>query len=259
MTKRDALNRLLQRRELALVANEELGERAFDYDLRRLLERLGVTCVLDVGANCGQFRERIAARCGWAGPVVSFEPIARYAAVLRGAGAGRSDWRVVESALGAVAEDKAITLFDSPGLASLRTPRLNAMRELLPKHVVQVIGRETIRVQRLDDVFAEATRGLDTSRVFLKIDTQGYELEVLAGAGAVLERVVAVQAELSLLPIYDGMPAFTEVLERAKALGFEPSGIYPVTRDPRERLIEVDCLFVASRDVAGARQQASAA
>jgi len=259
MSRRDAINRLLRHRELSLVADEELGERAQDYELRCLLERLKVSCVLDVGANLGQFRERITRRSGWRGPVVSFEPIRRYFEALKAAGAGRPDWRAVQAALGAANEERTITLFDSPGLASLRTPKLEAMRDLLPRQEVRVIDHERIRVQRLADVLDEATAGLDARRLFLKIDTQGYELEVLEGAGAVLERVVAIQAELSLLPIYDGMPGFTEVIERAKRLGFEPTGLYPVTRDPLARLIEVDCVFVSSRDPATAATRASAA
>jgi FkbM family methyltransferase len=247
VSKRKTLNRLLQRRELAVVADDELGERTYDRELRLALQHFGITCVLDVGANQGQFRDRLANQCNWQGPVISFEPVARYCEVLAERVGARDHWRVVRCALGAVSGAQTITLFDSPGLASLKPAKLEAMRDLLPRHTVEVIGRETIIVRRLGDVFDAVTEGLDTSRVFLKIDTQGYEMEVLDGALPILDRVALIQAEVSLIPIYEGMPSFAEVLARLDALGFAPSGVYPVTRDRDLQLIEADCLFVARR------------
>ena len=68
-------------------------------------------------------------------------------------------------------------------------------------------------VRRLDDVFAEVTAGarLAAGRVLLKTDTQGYDLEVLAGASGVLDRIVAVKV---IKPWWAEDPAWADAFER---------------------------------------------
>ena len=58
--------------------------------------------------------------------------------------------------------------------------------------------------------------------MFLKIDAQGYEAEVLAGAAGLLERLAGIQLEMSLVPLYEGERAFRAMLDELAALGFEP-------------------------------------
>jgi hypothetical protein len=84
-------------------------------------------------------------------------------------------------------------------------------------------------------------------RLYLKLDTQGYDLEVLRGAARSLERVVALQSEIAFVPLYAGMPSWRESFERIEALGFAPSGIFSVTREPSLRLVEADCVFVRAQ------------
>ena len=81
-------------------------------------------------------------------------------------------------------------------------------------------------------------------RLFLKLDTQGYDLEVLRGATATLSRVVALQSEISFVPIYAGMPSWRESIQRIGELGFAVTGIFAVSRDASLRLVEADCVFV---------------
>ena len=99
-------------------------------------------------------------------------------------------------------------------------------------------------VKRLDDVFPEIISGKNYTRVFLKMDTQGYDLKVLAGAAKVLEKVVALQSEISVMPLYEGMPDYIESLGTFKKVGFELTGLYPVSRDPESlTIIELDCVM----------------
>ena len=50
------------------------------------------------------------------------------------------------------------------------------------------------------------------------------------------------QSEVSLIPIYEDMPHWTESIEMYEAAGFGVVGLYPVTRDDG-RVIEYDCLL----------------
>jgi hypothetical protein len=101
-----------------------------------------------------------------------------------------------------------------------------------------------VPVKRLGDVFGECTGRIEGPRVYLKLDTQGYDLKVLEGSTECLDHIFALQAELSVKPIYDGMPSYLEALSTLTQLGFEMSGVYPVNRDEQLRVIELDCVMV---------------
>ncbi len=51
---------------------------------------------------------------------------------------------------------------------------------------------------------------IGSRRILLKMDTQGYDTEVFKGLGSKLEHVYALQSEVSLISIYEGMPHWTE-------------------------------------------------
>ena len=73
---------------------------------------------------------------------------------------------------------------------------------------------------------------------------QGGELDVLRGAGATLERAVLVEAELSLVPLYEGAPRFDEVIDYLAERGFGVLSLEPVFVDPADgRLLQVDAVF----------------
>jgi hypothetical protein len=97
---------------------------------------------------------------------------------------------------------------------------------------------------RLDEIFDDLVEGVSQPRVYLKLDTQGWDVEVFAGAAGCLDRVVAMQSELSVQPLYEGMPSYQEALEVYSAAGFEVSGMFPLVRDAALRLIEFDCVLV---------------
>jgi hypothetical protein len=79
------------------------------------------------------------------------------------------------------------------------------------------------------------------------MDTQGWDLEVLAGAERTLDRVVALQSEVSVRPIYDGMPGLTESLQTFEERGFLLSGLFPVNVDRDFAAVEFDCVAVRRR------------
>jgi Methyltransferase FkbM domain len=104
-------------------------------------------------------------------------------------------------------------------------------------------GREDVQVERLDSVLREFCPGGE--QLLLKIDTQGYEAEVLHGAMGILPRVAALQLELSLIPVYEGAPTLTTVATLAENLGFELFHLLPGLVDERQgRLLQADGFFI---------------
>jgi hypothetical protein len=78
------------------------------------------------------------------------------------------------------------------------------------------------------------------------MDTQGWDMHVLEGAVGCLDKIAALQSELSIKPIYQNMTTYQESLKYMNQLGFEMSATFPVTRDNLFRLIEMDCIMVRS-------------
>lgn len=213
-----------------------LGERHVAWALRRL----GVACVLDVGANVGQFGTRLR-RMGYTGRIVSFEPVAATAEKLRETSADDPEWVVHQCALGE--EDGTAEINVRPGAMSSLLPSSDFGKDWHER--LSMATTETIRIRRLDGVLDEALEGLADPRVFLKMDTQGYDLATMRGAGRRIDEVLGLMSEVSCVPIYEGMPRLPEQLTAYEDAGFEVSGFYPVTRHRRTlRAIEFDVIMV---------------
>jgi hypothetical protein len=93
-------------------------------------------------------------------------------------------------------------------------------------------------------VFDEVVGPLKDPRAFLKIDTQGWDLQVLAGAEGCLSHVDAFQSEVSVQAIYEGMPNLASSLAEFTRMGFAISGLFPVILDSQLRAMEFDCIVV---------------
>jgi FkbM family methyltransferase len=82
----------------------------------------------------------------------------------------------------------------------------------------------------------------------LKIDTQGYELEVLKGATALLDKIDAILLEVALIEINKGAPLLHEVLPFMAAIGFVAYDIVEIHRRPLDRATnQIDLLFIRPR------------
>lgn len=205
-----------------------------------VLKQLDVELVIDVGANVGQFATNLRDG-GYRGRIVSIEPVASNVAVLREAAAPDGDWSVHSFALGRESGEMTINVPRNTLLSSFLAPNDYA-RHRFPDS--ELDGTELVAVHRLDEVFDSLAEPLVNPRTYLKMDTQGWDLEVLAGATGCLDHVVGLQTEISMKPIYEGMPSYLESLARLDALGFGVTGFYPVTRDYDLRVIEYDCVLV---------------
>src|SRR4030095_12017516 len=105
--------------------------------------------------------------------------------------------------------------------------------------------RERVAWPRRGGGREELFGGAPPPRCFLKMDTQGYDLEVFAGLGRWIEHVVGLQSEVAAIPLYTGMPRMAEAIARYEAAGFELTGLFPLSRDePTGRVIEFDCVMV---------------
>lgn len=218
----------------------QLGRYLCDEYIPYVLDRLGINCVLDVGANAGQYG-RMIREGGYRGRIVSFEPLARYVEELERTAAADDDWLVRPFALGN--EHGTTQINYVAGTISSLLPASDFGKDW--SQGLREATAQTIQIRRLDALFEEVTAGLDEPRVYLKMDTQGYDLETFRGAGERIHDIVALQSEVSWVPLYEGMPRFPEQLAAYEEAGFAVSGIYPVSRHGQTlRLVESDLVMV---------------
>jgi hypothetical protein len=109
----------------------------------------------------------------------------------------------------------------------------------------QNISTVDVPVRRLENMLDEVIPpDLETPRLYLKLDTQGYDLEVFGGLGEGVDDVVGMQSEVALLQIYEGMPRMPEAIETYEGAGFEITGMFPVIREKDTgRVLEFDCVL----------------
>lgn len=209
-----------------------------DYQVAALLKANSADCLVDVGANRGQFASALR-RAGYRGPVVSLEPVPEAFAELQSHSAHDPNWTAHRIAVADRAGDLTINVSESTPISSF-----------LPVTDDYVAGRPPARVMRTERVpvttLDRLLRDEPYRRIFLKTDTQGYDLRVLAGAGGVINRVIGIQIELSVVPIYEGMPNYVEALTVLREMGFILAGMHRV---PSFQIHEFDGVFVRNPDV----------
>lgn len=205
--------------------------------LNQMLDHHRVDTVLDVGANIGQFATTLR-QAGFAGQIISFEPQSDAYARITAAARGDARWSVApRCAVGAAAGTLTMNISDN-SVSSSALPILEAHTQSAPAS--RYVRSESVAVITLDDCDQVPASG----RIFLKIDTQGFEQQVIDGAPNLLKRVVGVQTELSLAPLYAGQADFLALINQMRDLGFDTWAINPGF-DNREtgQLLQADATF----------------
>ncbi|MCE9532280.1 MAG: FkbM family methyltransferase [Planctomycetes bacterium] len=203
------------------------------------VERWNIRVILDVGGNSGQFGRDLRG-VGFAGKIVSFEPLsAAHAELVRNA-ASDPGWTVAPRAAVGEARGEAEINIAGNSYSSSLLPMLEKHLNGAPQSAYT--GREHCRVIALDDYLDESLPG--DGPIGLKIDTQGFEGHVLRGLERHLPRVKVVTLEMSLSPMYDHAPSFDQLHCWLTERGLLNVGVYPEFIDPRtEELLQVNGVF----------------
>jgi FkbM family methyltransferase len=205
--------------------------------LRELLEDLKITTVIDVGANEGQFAGDLR-NIGFTKKIISFEPAGSPYAILESKVKKDKNWTCFQYALGK--ENKTMDFYvpDDTKLSSLLESDLVTTDS---GHV------ETVEVKRLDEIIFSIFDSVDKEKFLLKIDTQGYDLEVFSGSKGILSRVEGLMSEVSVQPIYNNMVGYKEALAVYEKEGFKIFSLSIVARDHLKEVVELNCLMKRGR------------
>jgi len=218
--------------------------RLLQAQLIAVLERFGVSCVIDVGANAGQYGLTLR-ELGYQGRLVSFEPQAAAHRQLEREAASDPRWQVApRMALGERDGEALIEVSAESDMSSL-LPQSALLRQVSPSS--RIVAREAVRLARLDGVIGPYLKPDDA--IFLKIDTQGYEAQVLAGGSLLLPRLAGVQLEMPLVRCYDGERDFRDLIDDLTAAGFSPFLFMPGYFERKlARQLQVDGVFMRAGD-----------
>jgi len=183
--------------------------------LAKALEISNTNLIFDIGANEGQFARQVR-RHGYRDKIVSFEPLSTARERLLAFSALDSAWEVHErSAVGDYDGEVKINVAGNSVSSSI-LPMLESHASAAPRSAY--VGSEYVPIVRLDSV---ASRYLTPeSKLFVKIDTQGFEWQVLDGAPETLSKAQGVLCEISLIPLYDGQMMWQDIVNRLDATGF---------------------------------------
>jgi FkbM family methyltransferase len=203
---------------------------------KRLLDERGASIALDVGANVGQYAQKLRS-FGFGGVIHSFEPLRdSYGQLLARANADGA-WHCHRLAVGASDVDIEMNVAGNAQLSSSILEMLETHERAAPES--RYVGAERVRMTRLDSFDFPATS------LLLKIDVQGYEADVLEGASETLKQVQVIQTELTLRPLYRGQLLIGQMLEFLDLKGFVPWGFLEDHRDARTKeLLQVDGVFI---------------
>ncbi len=151
--------------------------------------------------------------------VVGFEPDPDECAALN---AKQFPYSIVfhPEALGARDNEEAtLHICKSPGCSSLLEPNMKLCGSYPYGEFMEVVGKQMVTLNRMDTICKDFQPDL------LKVDTQGTELDVLVGAGKLLDNVLAVELEVEFVSQYQDQALFADVDAFMRQQGFVLRGI----------------------------------
>ena len=210
-----------------------------------LLERIkivrhhNIDTVLDIGANAGQY-SMLMRTLKYKGRIISFEPLSSAFGRLQKNSASDKKWTINNFALGDKEETATINVSEnsfSSSILDIKQAHVDSAPESNYTHT------EEITVKTLDSVFDQFCS--ENDQVMVKIDTQGFEKNVIDGGVSSLAKVKLLQLEMSLVELYENEMLFNDMVNYLKERGFTLVSLEPgfSNRDSGE-LLQVDGIFV---------------
>jgi len=208
-----------------------------------LMKKNSINKIIDVGANTGQYALKVI-RNGFKGKIVSFEPLSSAFLKLKNHAKNKKDWQVYNRALGNEDGRTFINISGNSVSSSINNMQ-DAHLKAAPNSAYA--GKEEISINKLDTIFGDFYS--ENDRIMLKIDTQGFEKNVIDGAEKFLEKVILLQLEMSLIPLYENEMLFTDMIEYLRQRNFQIVSLENGFFDKQSgQLFQVDGIFINKKD-----------
>lgn len=196
----------------------------------------GLQTIIDVGANIGQFTLAAARRFPTA-RIYSFEPVPDVVSRLKSHVRHYPQVRVFHSAVGSTSGKLIFYRNNYTHVSSAL--RISAATDQ-PGYDLRNVTPLEVEFVRLDQALGGLT--LDAP-VLLKIDVQGYEMEVLKGWAGLKQQIDYLVLECSFVKLYEEQPLFDELHSYIEEQGFGFVAPVGFNRGKQGAIIEMDALY----------------
>lgn len=203
----------------------------------KLLRNLKCRVVVDVGANRGQF-SIVADACHPGTKLYSFEPLPEPAQIFKRVFRNNDNVELFECAVGPEEKDAKIHISGRDDSSSLY-PITELQDKIFPGTAER--RESVVKVKPLESVLDGAKL---ESPSLLKIDVQGYELEVLKGSDLLLDSFDYIYVECSFVELYKGQALAKDVISFLASRSFELGGVYNISLDSDGNAVQGDFLFL---------------
>jgi len=233
---------LLRLRKLFSALTARIYARAFYYGVFPSIEHCNALSqfsfdfIVDIGANKGQFTT-FSRRTFPAARIIAFEPLERPAAIFEALFRTDHSIRLFRAAVSAERGELTMYVTDSDDSSS----PLELASAQVEAFGTKVIERRQVPCGRLSDFVGPTEFGYNN---LLKIDTQGFELEVLRGCTDLLDRFSVIYCETSFIELYKGQPLANEVIAYLHKCEFRLAGVYNQFTSLHKRALQADMLFI---------------
>lgn len=226
----------------------QMNLRRIGYEIKRLengemsvlvreLNSRQVETIYDVGANLGQYALSCFA-AGFEGMIISFEPQADIHSRISKSAASNPNWEVY----------RRCAVGRKSGTATINRAANSVSTSLLPietTHTLAAPNSRTVGVETVDVLSLHDIIQTPAEQSFLKIDTQGFEGEVLHGASDLLTKISGVQLEISIAPLYLGQATYQELFGKLHEAKLKLWSVEPGFRNPQTgQLLQFDAIFL---------------
>jgi len=205
-----------------------------------ILDKFSIDLVIDVGANSGKFGLMLR-EIGFQGRIMSFEPHYGVFKKLEETASQDGHWDVFNFAIGSSESIQELHIAEWSEFSSLRDTNEYCLNHFGSQatHYRKV----KVAVRALEGVLKE--QNIKKNKIFIKLDTQGFDIDAFKGIGSFLDNVYALQTEVSLVPIYVSMPNIGDSLTFFENKGYLVAGLFPVSQNEQSLIIyEFDCFMV---------------
>ena len=209
------------------------------FRLALALKENKIDYVLDIGANDGQFVKQLR-YYGYKDEVISFEPLLSAHAKLKEDSLNDDKWHVY----------KPVAIGNKNGKNEINISKNSVSSSILNINQIHIqnapesyfIGKQTVDEKKLEDIFYEID--IKDKKLFLKIDAQGYEYQILEGASKILNKINGILVEVSLIELYEGQKKWLDIVKFIENNGFSLWSVdRGFTNKKNGRTLQVDMCF----------------
>ena len=209
--------------------------------LKHFLSYYKFNLVFDVGANTGQYASNLR-EIGYEGRIISFEPVASAHSILRLKSDKDRNWEIAPR----------LAIGDQDGQIEINVSedtQCSSLLSLTDEHLgafpnSSYTTTEKVQVVKLDTIAKNFLNG-NSDITLLKIDTQGFEKQVIQGAKEILPSILGLQVELSLTQLYKEEMLYDEMISYLEQFGFSLYAIIPGFTDIKTgKMLQMDGLFL---------------